>query len=221
MTLVIMAALVPLVGLLLVLGRYNASRVLTDWTVLAPRPRAEGDIEEHVALETAVLDATLAAARGAHGQADVSEVVRLLGLAEGAIAEAIPDRVARIKVMSRLCRMAAAVAPLPAVPWRSFQLGTTSGLAALASFAHHLLVSTHERFWLRLQVLQGIFRLSARAMATATRRAPARAAEAITLFDRAAHDWKAGDQEFVESVRVLLTSLAARPKAQAVTAPQR
>ena len=80
-------------------------------------------------------------------------------------------------------------------------------------------MNTHERFWLRLQVLGGIFRLSARAIATAARRAGARPAAALSLFDRAAHDWKAGDREFVESVRVLVTSLAARPKSQALAAP--
>lgn len=213
MTVFWIGAVVSLFVLLLVMGRSHA-RAMQAWT--APE-HGDNGMAAQFSIEAATLEGCSLTARRAVGEGDVPELLRVLEFAGECISrEAVPDRLKRLRAMGQLARMAAAILPAPPVPWRAFKLRSATGVAGVASVLHHFLVSTHERLWLRLQVLGAVFRLAGRAIDVATRRAPRHAEGALELFDRAASDWKTGDAEMIASLRLLLTSLAARPRPQAV-----
>ena len=65
----------------------------------------------------------------------------------------VSDRLKRLRAMGVCIRMATAILPVPALKPRDFRLTQLSSLAGLSKFIHHLLVSTGERFLLRLYVL--------------------------------------------------------------------
>jgi hypothetical protein len=210
--------LTPLLALVVtwVLGRYNSRAVERDWEMMLTA-KGRGAIEAlelQVLCDGAAVESARIGALGARDRADYGQATRLAGLAYRAVEEATPDRLKRLRAMGVCIRMATAILPVPALRPRNFRLAQLSSLAGLASFGHHLLVSTGERFLLRLYVVGLGYRIITRALGGSTTGLSHDVGDAWAwdIFDRATSDWASLEREHVESFRVFVLSLTAEKR---------
>ena len=108
----------------LALGRYHHRSRLEQWRQLL-EPAADDAVQaltESCALDSAMAEDAYVGALRARSRSDITQAVRLLGLACRVIEEATPSRLHRLRVMSRLMRMTMAILPVEAVPTSAFQL---------------------------------------------------------------------------------------------------
>lgn len=215
----------PAVGFVvhLTLGRYNARKVVADWESLPTALDAErlGQIRSVVECDAETLEIALDSARQARDEGDRDEATRMLGLANRIVAEATPDRLRRLGALSLLVRMACAATPMPPLSAASFRCRRLAGLAALASLAHHLLVSPVERLALRLHVLRGGFAIVRRFLSGCLSRVGLRPDDvrAFRRFEHGAEDFRTLDREHLDAATACLLSLRLQPRVAAV--PQR
>lgn len=206
--------MVPFAALALHLGlvRYNLRGVQDAWDDLMNKVlrRQVGDLEAQVALTGLMADDTLAAAQTARGKMDIDEARRLLDLAHGVLVTALPDRMARIEAMSKCCRMLAAVAPLPPLLPRAFQLRELVALGTLSTVVHQLLAGMQERFQWACMVLGWGYRLVLRGatQANGSLQRDANASAQWARFAASIHDFKSLDAHHVRAFSALLASLA-------------
>jgi len=206
--------MVPFAALALHIGlvRYNLRGVQDAWDDLIQKVlrRQVGDLEAQVMLTGLMADDTLVAAENARGKMDVTEARRLLDLAHGVLMTALPDRMARIEAMAKCCRMLAAVAPLPPLLPRSFQLRELIALGTVASVVHQLLAGMQERFQWACMVLGWGYRLVLRGATHANDalQRDANAAAQWARFSSAIHDFKTLDAHHVRAFAAVLASLA-------------
>jgi len=208
----------PLLALVVtwVLGRYNARAVERDWEMMLTA-KGRGAIEAlelQILCDGAAVESARIGAISARDRADFGQATRLAGLAYRAVEEATPDRLKRLRAMGVCIRMATAILPVPPLKPRNFRLAQLSSLTGLSSFVHHLLVSTGERFLLRLYVIGLGYRIVTRALsgtATGLRR-DVGDVWAWDVFDRATADWSSLEKEHVESFRVFVLSLTAEKR---------
>jgi hypothetical protein len=203
----VLATLALLVALLLIDGRRRERAIERDWElVLTPRgQRRLQRFADGVHDELALADLTCERAAEARDQGDLAAAYRLVDSGCELIAAFAPKMVHALAAWMVLSRMAAAVAPVQPLRPRDFRLAQLVQLAYLSRFLHHLLVSTAERFRLRVYVLQRGFR-TVGALALRWRGAP------VTPWDdlaAARHDVGTLSEESLESLRILLVSLDA------------
>lgn len=215
-----LAAVASGVTCLYVYGRYSLAAVARAWEfVLTPAgQRALTALKEQVALDAAMLDYAYHTAAKAQRAARQDEAIRLLELAFSVVKRATPDRLTRLRAMSVLCRMAAAILPPPPLRPRAFRLRQLTTWAGLGVLCHHVLVSGLERFRLRLCLLRFGFRLVLEVMgrsASRVRLVPG-AVPAWQGFAAARDDFKTLDLEHVESFRALMEALEAEERISAV-----
>jgi hypothetical protein len=137
--------------------------------------------------------------------------VRLLAIAADTIEEAAEDRQKRLRALSIYARMAEAIVPVKPVAPAQFRLAETRSLASIARWLHELLNSYEERFRFRLTVIGFGIRLVVRSIRGSRTRAsiePTRS-EPFETFGDSLHDFRALDDEQVESFRQLMLSAAA------------
>jgi hypothetical protein len=213
--------LTPLLALVVtwVLGRYNARAIERDWEMMLTA-KGRGAIEAlelQVLCDGAAVESARIGALSARDSADYSQATRLAGLAYRAVEEATPDRLKRLRAMGVCIRMATAILPVPALKPKNFRLSQLSSLAGLASFIHHLLVSTGERFLLRLYVIGLGYRIISRSLSGSSRgiRHDVGDVWSWDAFDRATADWSSLEREHVESFRVFVLSLTAEKRLEA------
>lgn len=212
----------PAVGFLvhLTVGRYNARRVVQQWQSFPTTLDAErlGLLRTTVEGDAECLDIALQSVREARSDGDKAEVIRQVGLAHQVVAEATPDRLGRLKKLSLLIRMAAAVTPMPPVQAASFRTAGISNLAGLAAALHFFLVSPAERLLLRVQLLRAGFRLILSFLNR--RRAEIERLQSWQgpwhAFEEGASDFKTLDREHLDATAALLLSLRLEPREQAI-----
>ena len=197
-------------------ARYRHEHRVRSWgLLLSPGLRtALQRLELGASVDAARADDALRAARRARREHQVAEATRLLDLSFTAIEEATPDRLKRLRAAAVLVRMAAAIVPVRPLRMRQYKLREVITLVGVAAALHHVLVSALERFLLRVQVIGIGFRLTFRVLAGSRSKAWA-APEAERPWDdygRALGDWKALDQEHLETVKALAESLEAGEK---------
>lgn len=198
-------------------GRRNERGIARDWElVLTPKGRRElGLAEDRVGAELDLVDVTYDRARTAHEHGSREEALRLLDLGCDLIEDYCPTMLRALAAMSALSRMVAVMAPPTPLRPRAFQLRQLVQLAHLSQFLQHFLVSTKERFRLRLAILARGFVTLRRIVFRSTRRAhdvPDALGEEMLQLQAARHDVRSLSQESLESLRLLLTSLAAEQR---------
>lgn len=168
------------------------------------------------------IDGSLAMADYAYARAEqqralgsVDEAIELIELGYGAIERAAPDLLRLIAGMAVFSRMVSAMVPVAPLRPRDFGLPQLSSLAALNQVLHRFLVSTGERFRLRLYVIGQGVGMVVRFLAGTTRRIR----ETRSADDR---DWKdiavlRGDfrtltEESLQSFRACLAAVAAQSR---------
>ena len=210
--------LTPLFALIVtwVLGRYNARAVERDWEMMltAKGRGAMEALELQVLCDGAAVDSARIGALSARERADFGQATRLAGLAYRAVEEATPDRLKRLRAMGVCIRMATAILPISPLRPRNFRLAQIASLAGLASFLHHVLVSTGERFLLRLYVLGLGYRIVTRSLSGSTGGLSHDVGDvwAWDIFERATSDWTALEREHLESFRIFILSLTAEKR---------
>jgi len=194
-------------------GRYNLRAALRDWdALLAPTTASVVlGLQQSVELDAFLAHRTFGKALDARRRLQIEESLRLLDRAVQVIAQAIPDRLSRLRGMAICARMASAILPVPQLIPGGLRLRPLATLAGAAGLLHHMLVSMEERYWLRLAVLGLCYRIVCGVCGRAASRAAWDAASSAPwqTFELAIADFRTLDHEHVESFRRLLVSLAA------------
>ena len=209
---VILAAMAALI-VVLVFGRFDRKKALQRWDfVLSGRAeQATGALRTKLAEDTDIASHTYDLALQRKASLSYDEAVRLLAIAADTIEEAAEDRQRRLRALSIYARMAEAIVPVKPVSSAQFKLAETRSLAGIARWLHELLNSYEERFRFRLTVISFGIRLVVRSIRGSRHRAsiePTRSEPFQTCGD-SLHDFRALDDEQVESFRQLLLSAAA------------
>jgi len=203
----VVATLALLMVLLVIDGRRRERVIEREWELVLT-PRGQRRLERFAAGvhdELALADLTYERAAEARGQGDLFAAYRLVDSGCDLIAAFAPRMVHALAAWVVLSRMAAAVAPVRPLRPRDFRLAQLVQLAYLSRFLHHLVLTTAERFRLRVYLLQRGFR-TVGALALRWRGSPAPPWDDLAA---AHHDVTTLSEESLETLRVLLISLDA------------
>jgi hypothetical protein len=213
----ILSASLALCGLLLFVdGRRREQTIMRDWAmVLTPRGKQEiQDMRTQVGAELDLVDLTYEKAREAQVLGRNEEALRLLECGCRLIEAYCPTMLRALAAWSVLSRMVAAMAPVKPLRPAGFRLPELVQLARLDLFVHHLVVTTGERFRLRLYILARGFETLTRVIVGTTRRLHEH--PAVPDWERTAVarlDLRALSEESIEALRTLLASLDAERRA--------
>jgi hypothetical protein len=198
---------------LVLLGRRNEKAVRRDWELLLT-PRGEKlyhSISGRVQSQLELADMTYDEAFSVRQLGSVEEAKQLLDVGFNVIEKFSPTMLQLLSAMATFSRMVSAMTPVRPLRPQNFQLPQIVSLAYLNQVLHQFLVSTGERFRLRLYVLGRGFGLASRFLLSSTRRITTGAPDSDREWDQIQairEDFQTLTDESMESLRVLLTSLA-------------
>lgn len=209
----VLLAAIAAAAVVLVLGSFDRNRSLKRWDfVLSGRAEeATEALRSRLAEDTDIATHTYDLAIKRRATLSYDEAVRLLAIAAETIEEAAEDRRRRLRALSVYARMAEAIVPVPPVRPSQFKLPQTRSLTRFAQWLQELLSSYEERFRFRLTVIGFGIRLVVRSIRGSHARAsvaPSQS-EPYRTFGDSLHDFRALDEEQVESFRQLMRSAAA------------
>jgi hypothetical protein len=208
-------ASVPLI--LYLLGRRDEGKVRRDWELLLT-PRGEKvyrSIESRVQSEMQLADMTYDEAFTVRELGSVEEAKQLLDIGYKVIEKFSPNMLKLLAAMATFSRMVSAMAPISPLRPQGFRLAQIASLAYLNQFLHRFVVTTAERYRLRVYILGRSFGLATRFLLDSTRRIVANEPDADREWDQiqsVRQDFQTLTDESLESLRVLLTSLAAEKR---------
>lgn len=212
MLVVVLAAVAALL-VVLVFGRFDRKQALQRWDFVlsGQAEKATDALRTRLAEDTELASHTFDLALKRKASLSYDEAVRLLAIAADTIEEAADDRQRRLRALSIYARMAEAIVPVAPVRPARFKLAETKSLASVAAWLHEMLNSYGERFRFRLTVISFGIRLVVRSMRGSRSRASIepKSAEPFQTFGDSLHDFRALDDEQVESFRQLMLSAAA------------
>jgi hypothetical protein len=169
----VMIALSALGGLvvLFLFGRRNERLVKRDWELLLT---PKGDklyrtIENRVQSEMALADLTYDEAFAVRELGSMEEARQLLDVGYRVIEKFSPNMLRLLATMATFSRMVSAMAPVQPLKPRDFRLGQIASMAYLNQVLHQFLVSTAERYRLRLYILGRGFGVATRFLLASTR----------------------------------------------------
>ena len=209
----VVLCLAMLCVVLFVDGRRREQAVLRDWE-LALSPRAQEALaaaKEQICSELAIIDLMYEGAEGHRVEGRIADAIRLLDQGCKLIEAYCPTMLRSLAALSVLSRMAAAMMPPHPLRPADFRLPQLEGLALLNRFVHQFLVTTGERFRIRLYFLARGFRTLVSVVTRATRRVHDTQSAELEWHQLASanHDVRSLSNEWLESFRLLLMSLAA------------
>jgi hypothetical protein len=199
---------------LYLLGRRDERLVRRDWELLLTSrgEKIYRSIEGRVQSEMALADVTYDEAFTVRELGSVEEAKHLLDVGYQVIEKFSPSMLKLLAAMATFSRMVSAMAPISPLRPQGFRMGQIASLAYLNQFLHRFLVTTAERFRLRIYILGRSFGLATRFLLDSTRRIVTDQPEAERDWDQiqaVRQDFQTLTDESLESLRVLLTSLAA------------
>lgn len=199
---------------LFLLGRRDERAIRRDWELLLT-PKGESlyrNIEGRVHNELALADLTYDEAFSVRELGSVDEAKKLLDVGYKVIEKFSPNMLNLLTAMANFSRMVSAMAPVTPLRPRDFKLTQIVSLAYLNGLIHQFLVSTAERYRLKLYILGQSFGLATRFLLESTQKIAQGAPEADREWEQIQairEDFQSLTDESLESLRVLLTSLAA------------
>jgi hypothetical protein len=215
----------PAVGFIvhLTVGRQNAARVARQWEELPTALDAHrlGQIRSAVECDSDTLQIAIDSARQACAEKDQREAQRQLVIAHSIVADAIPDRIRRLKALALVTRMAGAVETLPAVTPSSYRSWPLRALAALASALQSLSFGPALRLLVRMRMLRAAF-VIVRGLLNGWQAALPRlsaGSRALRQFEVWIEDFRTLDQQHLEAAGACLVASRIQPRIQIV--PQR
>lgn len=201
-------------AILFLFGLRNERAVERDWELLLT-PRGEKlyhSIRKRVSSEMALADMTYAEAFAVRELGSVDEAKHLLDVGYRVIEQFSPNMLKLLAAMATFSRMVSAMAPVTPLRPKDFRLAQIVSLAYLNSVLHQFLVSTSERYRLRLYIVGRSFALGTRFLLDSTRRILGGDPEAEREWEQIQtirHDFQVLTDESLDSLKILLTSLAA------------
>ena len=202
---------------LFLFGRRNERAVRRDWELLlTPKGERvlktiEGRVQSHLDLA----DLTYDEAFSVRELGSLDEARHLLDVGFRVIEQFSPSMLRLLAAMATFSRMVSAMAPVMPLRPAGFRLAQLASLAYLNQFLHQFLVSTGERFRLRLYVLGRGFGLATRYLLQSTRRIVSNEPESEREWQQIEalrEDFHALTDESMASLRTLLTSLSAEQR---------
>jgi hypothetical protein len=200
-------------------GRRNERAVRRDWQLLLT-PKGESvyrTIEGRVESEMALANLTYEEAFSFRELGSVEEAKHLLDVGYRVIERFSPNMMQLLSTMARFSRMVSAMAPVKPLRPRDFRLTEIASLAYLNGLIHQFLVSTAERFRLRVYILGQSFGLATRALLRSTRRIAGNEPEAEREWEQVEavrQDFDTLTRDSLDTLRVLLTSLGLEQREQ-------
>ena len=213
---IVLSGLAVLVVLFL-LGRRDEGKVRRDWELLLT-PRGEKvyrSIESRVQSEMALADMTYDEAFTVRELGSVEEAKHLLDVGYKVIEKFSPNMLKLLAAMATFSRMVSAMAPVTPLRPQAFRITQIASLAYLNQLVHRFLVTTSERYRLRVYILGRSFGLATRFLLDSTKRIVNNEPDAEREWDQiqaVRQDFQTLTDESLESLRVLLTSLAAEKR---------
>ena len=202
------------IAILFLFGIRNERAVARDWELLLT-PRGEHlyrNIRSRVRSEMDLADMTYAEAFEVRELGSVEEAKHLLDVGYKVIERFSPNMLKLLAAMATFSRMVSAMAPVAPLRPKDFKLAQLVSLAYLNSVLHQFLVSTSERYRLRVYILGRSFAIGTKFLFESTQRIVNGEPESEREWDQVQairHDFQALTDESLESLKVLLTSLAA------------
>lgn len=199
---------------LFLFGRRNERAIRRDWELLLT-PKGESlyrSIEGRVHNELALADITYDEAFAVRELGSVDEAKRLLDVGYKVIEKFSPNMLHLLTSMANFSRMVSAMAPVTPLRPRDFKLTQIVSLAYLNGLLHQFLVSTAERYRLRLYILGQCFGVASRFLLDSTAKIARNEPESNREWEQIQmirEDFQTLTDESLESLKVLLTSLAA------------
>lgn len=199
---------------LFLFGRRNERSVRRDWQLLLT-PRGNSvyqTIEGRVENEMALANLTYDEAFSVHELGSVEEAKHLLDVGYRVIERFSPNMLQLLTTMARFSRMVSAMAPVTPLRPKDFRLTELASLAYLNGLVHQFLVSTSERFRLRIYVLGQSFGLATRSLLRSTERIVGDEPDAEREWeqvDAIRQDFDTLTRESLDTLKILLASLAA------------
>jgi hypothetical protein len=201
-------------GILYLFGKRNERAVRRDWEMLLT-PRGEKlyrNIEMRVQSEMALAELTFEEAFSVHELGSMDEAKRLLDAGFKVIEKFSPNMLRLLAAMATFSRMVSAMAPVKPLRPADFKLAQLASLAYLNRVLHQFLVSTSERFRLRVYILGRGFAFATRFLLRSTERILLNDPQADREWEQVQfirQDFQSLTDESLETLRVLLTSFAA------------
>jgi hypothetical protein len=152
----IAAGILGVMVVLVVRAISDQKEILRDWDrVLSPWGLdAYREMEQRIEGEAKMAEYAFRRAFSARAVGSSDEAVRLLDVALQVVERTSPDRVALLREMVVVSRMAAAISAVGPLQANAFRLPRLSTLAVFAALAHQMLFSASDRFRLRAFVLR-------------------------------------------------------------------
>jgi hypothetical protein len=210
-------ALLSSIGLLYLLGHRNERQVRRDWELLlSPKgERLYRNIEGRVHNEMALAAIAYDEAFTVRELGSLEESKQLLDVGYRVIEKFSPNMMKLLAAMANFSRMVSAMAPVTPLRPRDFKLSQIASLAYLNGVLHQFLVSTAERFRLKMYILGRSFDVGTRFLLQSTRRIVKSDPEAEREWEQVRairDDFQTLTDESLEGLKQLLTSLAAERK---------
>jgi hypothetical protein len=210
-------ALVSSAVLLYFLGTRNERRVHRDWDLLlSPKgERLYRSIEGRVHNEMALATIAYEEAFSVRELGSLEESKQLLDVGYKVIEKFSPNMMKLLGAMTNFSRMVSAMAPVTPLRPRDFKLSQISSLAYLNGVLHQFLVSTSERFRLKMYILGQSFQVGTRFLLQSTERIVRNETPAEREWEQVRairDDFQTLTDESLEGLKQLLTSLAAERK---------
>lgn len=201
------------------IGRRNEAAVRRDWDlVLTPKAKlAYERVEGHLQDELALADVAFDEAQTVHELGSMDQALRMLDAGYNIIEHFSPSMLRLLGAMAVFSRMVVAVAPVQPLRPRDYRTTQLVGLAYLGRFLHEFLVSTAERFRLRLFILSRSFGLVTRYLWGCIQRLGRPETDQEREWrqiEALRHDLRTLTDDSLGSLEVLLVSLGAEPHEQ-------
>jgi hypothetical protein len=199
---------------LFLFGRRNERIIRRDWELLLS-PKGEAlyrDIEGRVHNELALVDIAYSEAFTVRQLGSVDEAKHLLDVGYRVIEKFSPNMLQLLGAMANFSRMVSAMAPVVPLRPKDFKLTQIVSLAYLNGFLHQFLVSSAERYRLKIYILGQSFSLATRFLLESTQRITRNEPEAEREWDQIQairSDFQMLTKQSLDGLRALLTSLAA------------
>ena len=199
------------------LGRRNERAVQRDWELLltARGEKLYKKVEDKVQTQLDLADLAYDEAFTVRELGSVDEAVHLLDVGYRIIEDFSPSMLRLLSAMAVFSRMVSAMAPVRPLRPAAFKLAEIQSLAQLNRLLHQFLVSTTERFRLRVYVIGRSFALATRYLLRSTRRITERTTDSEREWEQVRairEDFQTLTDDSLESLRALLASLAAEGK---------
>ncbi len=200
--------------LLYVLGRRDERKVHRDWELLLTDKGKElyRTIENRVSADMQLANITYDEAFSVRELGSVEEAKHLLDVGYKVIEKFSPSMLKLLAAMSTFSRMVSAMAPIKPLRPQGFRLAQIASLAYLNQFLHNFIVTTAERYRLRIYILGRSFGLATRFLLSSTKRIVEGQPNAEKDWEQiqfVREDFQTLTDESLQSLKVLLTSLAA------------